>query len=48
MVLLAQHLGMEPGEYSFIFYFPMNGDPPVGEYTWERGDDLDEVNREKN
>ena len=43
MVLLAQNVGMNPGEYAFIFFFQLVGDPVVGEYTWERGDELDMV-----
>ena len=43
MVLLAQDMGMNPGEYAFIFWFSIVDDPPVGEYTWERGDELDMV-----
>ena len=43
MVLLAHDIGMAPGEYAFIFFFQLVGDPVVGEYTWERGDQLDMV-----
>ena len=43
MVLLCQDVGMAPGEYVFIFFFQLVGDPAVGAYTWERGDELDMV-----
>ena len=43
MVLLAQNIGMNPGEYVFIFWFSLVDDPEVGKYTWERGDKLDKV-----
>ena len=43
MILLGQHMGMEPGEYTFIFYISQPGSPIVGNFSWERGDDLDSV-----
>ena len=43
LVLLAQNMGMSPGEYVFIFFYSFANDPPVGKYTWERGDELDMV-----
>ncbi|XP_060585634.1 atrial natriuretic peptide receptor 1-like, partial [Ruditapes philippinarum] len=41
MVLKARQSGLVDGEYVFIFYFQLHGDPPVGKYTWRRDDDLD-------
>lgn len=43
MVLLAQHVGMRQGEYTFIFFHVLKGDPVLGDYTWKKGDSLDPV-----
>ena len=43
MVLLAQHVGMKQGEYTFIYFHILKGDPLIGEYTWKKGDSLDPV-----
>ena len=34
---------MKAGEYAFIFFFSIPGDPTLGDYSWERGDELDMV-----
>ena len=43
MVLLAKTLGMERGEYAFIAYNQLPGDPVLGDFSWKRGDNLDQV-----
>ena len=43
MVLLAQDIGMAVGEYAFIFFYSIPGDPMLGDYFWKRDDELDSV-----
>ena len=43
LVLMARTMGMEVGEYSFIFYTSQPGNPTIGDYSWERGDGYDLV-----
>lgn len=45
MALLAQSIGMKRGEYVLIFFNTLNRDEPEGDYSWKRGDNLDEVNK---
>ena len=45
MVLLSKDLGMAVGEYAFLFFYSIPGDPMLGAYSWRRGDDLDLVKR---
>ena len=45
MVLLSKDLGMAVGEYAFLFFYSIPGDPMLGDYSWRRGDDLDLVKR---
>ena len=43
MVLLARNIGMEPGEYVFIFFVVLKTDPLLGDFSWRRGDNFDVV-----
>ena len=44
MMLLAQRQGMTEGEYVFIFFSNLPGEISLlGDYSWKRGDDLDQV-----
>ena len=43
MVLLARQIGMEPGEYVFIFFVALKTDPLLGDFSWRRGDEFDMV-----
>ena len=45
MVLLSKDLGMAVGEYAFLFFYSIPGDPMLGDYSWRRGDDMDLVKR---
>lgn len=47
MAILTRRLGLVPeGEYAFIFFFELEGSPPLGKYDWRRGDALDPVRNE--
>ena len=44
MVLLARNFGMPQGEYVFIYFSNVPGEIMLmGDYSWKRGDSLDEV-----
>ena len=43
MMLLSRHLGMERGEYVFIFFNVLKGDTIEGDFSWRRGDKNDQV-----
>ena len=43
MVLVSRDIGMAAGEYVFIFYYSVPGDPALGDFSWARGDTLDMV-----
>ena len=43
MVLLSSYIGIPVGEFAFIFFYSIPGDPVIGDYSWRRGDELDAV-----